>query len=116
MARRFRVGVLTGGGDAPGLNAVIRAVTKSLILEHNAEVLGFDDVYLRLIEQRMRPLLYQDASGILTRGGTIPGTNNLANPYRHCTRWYADVSSEVAIYYKTLGLDALVVIGGNGSM
>ncbi len=116
MARRFRVGVLTGGGDAPGLNAVIRAVTKSLILEHNAEVLGFEDGYLGLIEQRMRPLLYQDASGILTRGGTILGTNNLANPFSYYKRGYADVSSEVVKYYKTLGLDALVVIGGDGSM
>src|SRR5690625_7235425 len=64
----------------------------------------------------MRPLLYQDASGILTRGGTILGTNNLANPFSYYKRGYADVSSEVVKYYKTLGLDALVVIGGDGSM
>jgi ATP-dependent phosphofructokinase / diphosphate-dependent phosphofructokinase len=116
MAKGLRVGVLTGGGDAPGLNAVIRAVTKSLILEHNAEVIGFEDGFLGLIEHRMRVLSYQDVSGILTRGGTILGTNNKANPFSYYKRGYADVSSEVARYYKSLNLDALIVIGGDGSM
>jgi ATP-dependent phosphofructokinase / diphosphate-dependent phosphofructokinase len=116
MAKGLRVGVLTGGGDAPGFNAVIRAVTKSLILEHNAEVIGFEDGFLGLIEQRMRVLSYQDVSGILTRGGTILGTNNKANPFSYYKRGYADVSSEVVRYYKALNLDALVVIGGDGSM
>lgn len=116
MARGLRVGVLTGGGDAPGLNAVIRAVTKSLILEHNAEVIGFEDGYLGLIEQRMHVLGYQDVSGILTRGGTILGTNNKANPFSYYNRGYADVSSEVVKYYRALNLDSLVVIGGDGSM
>jgi ATP-dependent phosphofructokinase / diphosphate-dependent phosphofructokinase len=116
MAKQLRVGVLTGGGDAPGLNAVIRAVAKSLILQHNAEVIGFEDGFLGLIEQRMRVLSYQDVSGILTRGGTILGTNNKANPFSYYKRGYADVSSEVARYYRTLALDALVVIGGDGSM
>ncbi len=116
MARGLRVGVLTGGGDAPGLNAVIRAVTKSLILEHNAEVIGFEDGFLGLIEQRMRVLGYSDVSGILTRGGTILGTNNKANPFSYYDRGYADVSSEVVKYYRALNLDAIVVIGGDGSM
>ena len=71
MSRALRVGVLTGGGDAPGLNAVIRAVTKSLILQHNAEVLGFEEGFMGMIEKRVRPLSYRDVSGILTRGGTV---------------------------------------------
>ncbi len=116
MARALRVGVLTGGGDCPGLNAVIRAVTKSLILQHNAEVLGFEEGFLGLIEQRMRPLSYRDVSGILTRGGTILGTNNKANPFSYYKRGGADVSAEVKRYYRDLGLDAVVVIGGDGTM
>lgn len=116
MAKPLRVGLLTGGGDAPGLNAVIRAVTKSLILQHNAEVIGFEDGFLGLIEQRMRPLSYRDVSGILTRGGTILGTSNKANPFAYYKRGNADVSAEVIKYCRALGLDALVVIGGDGSM
>ena len=117
MSKSFRVGLLTGGGDCPGLNAVIRAVTKSLILQHNAEVLGFEDGFLGLIEQRMRPLSYQDVSGILTRGGTILGTSNKANPFSFFKRGGADVSPEVVKYCaRTLGLDAIVVIGGDGTM
>ncbi len=107
---------MTGGGDCPGLNAVIRAVTKSLIIQHNAEVLGFEDGWLGLIEQRMRPLTYRDVSGILTRGGTILGTSNIANPFAYHRRGGADVSAEVIRFTQDLGLDALVAIGGDGTM
>ena len=116
MSKPLRVGILTGGGDAPGLNAVIRAVTKSLIIQHNAEVIGFEDGFLGLIEQHARPLTYSDVSGILTRGGTILGTNNQANPFNYYRRGGADVSGEVVKYAKKIGLDALVVIGGDGTM
>jgi len=116
MARALRVGVLTGGGDAPGLNAVIRAVTKSLILQHNAEVLGFEEGFMGMIEKRVRPLSYRDVSGILTQGGTILGTNNKANPFGYYKRGGADVSAQVKRYYEDLGLDAVVAIGGDGSM
>ncbi|MEX0748229.1 MAG: ATP-dependent 6-phosphofructokinase [Rhodothermales bacterium] len=116
MAKTLRVGVLTGGGDCPGLNAVIRAVTKSLIIQHNAEVIGIEDGYQGLIEQRIMPLSYRDVSGILTRGGTILGTSNKANPFAYYKRGNADVSAEVKKYYKSIGLDAIVVIGGDGTM
>ena len=112
----LRVGILTGGGDCPGLNAVIRAVTKSLLLQHDAEVIGFEDGFMGLIERRARALSYADVSGILTRGGTILGTNNKANPFAYYKRGDADVSSNVVSYYKSLGLDALVAIGGDGTM
>ena len=72
MPDPLRVGLLTGGGDCPGLNAVIRAVTKSLILGERAEVVGFEDGFEGLIERRARPLSYRDVSGILTAGGTVP--------------------------------------------
>jgi len=116
MAKTLRVGVLTGGGDCPGLNAVIRAVTKSLIVQHNAEVIGFEDGWLGLIEQRTRPLSYRDVSGILTRGGTILGTSNIANPFSYHRRGGADVSAEVVRYVHDLRLDAIVSIGGDGTM
>ena len=76
----MRIGILTGGGDCPGLNAVIRAVTKSAVNVHGWEVWGIEDGYLGLIEDRMRPLDRQAVSNILTRGGTILGTSNKADP------------------------------------
>lgn len=116
MAKTLRVGVLTGGGDAPGLNAVIRAVTKSLIVQHEAEVIGIEDGFQGLIEQRIMPLSYRDVSGILTRGGTILGASNRANPFSYYKRGHADVSAEVKKYVRSIGLDAIVVIGGDGTM
>lgn len=116
MAKRLRVGLLTGGGDAPGLNAVIRSVTKSLILRHDAEVIGFEDGFLGLITQRIRQLSYEDVSGILTRGGTILGTNNKANPFKFYKRGGADVSAQVIAYARSLGLDGLIAVGGDGTM
>jgi ATP-dependent phosphofructokinase / diphosphate-dependent phosphofructokinase len=112
----MRVGILTGGGDCPGLNAVVRAATKSLMLEYNAEIVGVEDGFLGLIERRTRPLSYKDVSGILAQGGTILGTNNRANPFKFYGRGGADVSDEVMAYYHELGLDALVALGGDGTM
>ena len=75
-----RIGVLTGGGDCPGLNAVIRAVTKTAIWKHGLEVVGIEDGFQGLIEDRVRPLTSRDASGILTRGGTILGLEQPRQP------------------------------------
>jgi 6-phosphofructokinase 1 len=109
----MRVGVLTGGGDCPGLNAVIRAVTKSLINLCGAEVIGIEDGFLGLIERRVRPLGWDAVSGILAAGGTILGTSNTATPFA----WHGrDVSADVAGYVHELGLDALIAIGGDGTM
>src|SRR5690606_20000209 len=77
-----RIGILTGGGDCPGLNAVIRAVTKTAIYHHDIEVFGIEDGFLGLIENRIRKLTTEDVSNILTVGGTILGTSNKANPQR----------------------------------
>jgi 6-phosphofructokinase 1 len=112
----LRVGVLTGGGDCPGLNAVIRAVTKSLIEQHNAEVIGFEDGYEGLIEKDSRPISYRDVSGILTHGGTFLGASNKANPFDYDPRGGADVSAEVVSYCREIGLDAVIAIGGDGTM
>ena len=112
----MRVGILTGGGDCPGLNAVIRAVTKSLLHRCAAEVVGFADGFRGLIEDDARPLAWRDASGLLTAGGTVLGTSNKANPFQYWREDGADVSDRVVEVYGRRGLDALVVIGGDGTM
>jgi ATP-dependent phosphofructokinase / diphosphate-dependent phosphofructokinase len=117
MSRPQRVGILTGGGDSPGLNAVIRAVTKSVMLDAGAEVIGFIDGFAGMIEKQARPLSYRDVSGILTLGGTVLGTSNKANPFAYYARNNVDVSSDVVRYVREeLKLDAVVAIGGDGTM
>ena len=115
-----RIGILTGGGDCPGLNAVIRAVAKAG-LSGGIEVVGIEDGYLGLIENRLRPLQWVDVSNILTRGGTILGSCNKANPAKyHVPKgdgWeVVDVREQVAENARKAGLDAVVVIGGDGTM
>ena len=116
LESEMKIGILTGGGDCPGLNAVIRAVAKSLILQCDAQVIGFEDGFLGMIENKYRPLEYRDVSGILTDGGTILGTHNKANPFSYYKEEGADVSDRVMENYKELGLDGVVIIGGDGTM
>jgi phosphofructokinase-like protein len=118
-----RIGVLTGGGDCPGINAVLRAVTKTAIHQHDIEVVGIEDGFQGLIENRIRPLTWADVSGILTRGGTILGTNNRSNPLRYHV---GDDENGQPIFINAIDkccdtivsnkLDALIVIGGDGTM
>ncbi len=115
-----RIGLLTGGGDCPGLNAVIRAVAKAA-MGGGLEVVGIEDGYLGLIQNRMHVLSFQDVSGILTRGGTILGSSNKANPAKYAVpdgnKWVIkDVRDLVARHYREAGLDAMVAIGGDGTM
>ncbi|MCB9845370.1 MAG: 6-phosphofructokinase [Phycisphaeraceae bacterium] len=117
-----RIGVLTGGGDCPGLNAVIRAATKHALF-HGMEVLGIEDGFLGLIENRVRPLGYEDVSNILTLGGTILGSSNKADPKKYPTgvdakgqTVYSDMSETCLRHIEEHGIDALVVIGGDGTM
>ncbi len=115
------IAVMTGGGDCPGLNAVIRAVVKTAINKYGLEVWGVQDGYLGLIENRMERLGYNDVSNILTVGGTILGTSNVANPFRFAVRMgqrmqYKDVSSDCVRVLAERGIDALVCIGGDGTM
>ena len=118
-----RLGILTGGGDCPGLNAVIRAVAKTAILQYGIEVVGIEDGFQGLIEHRVRPLTVKDVSGILTRGGTILGSNNKCNPSRYCTGRtdtgepiWEDVTERCLTTIRRERLDALIVIGGDGTM
>ena len=116
-----RIGILTGGGDCPGLNAVIRAVAKAA-LGGGLEVIGIEDGYLGLIENRLRVLASADVSGILTAGGTILGSCNKANPADYTVpagdgTWVRrDVRDQVVKHCNAARLDALVAIGGDGTM
>lgn len=113
-----RIAILTAGGDCPGLNAAIRAVTKSSIINYGMETLGIKDGYLGLIENRFTPLTYNDVSGILTAGGTVLGSSNKSNPFKftYPSGKVKDVSSVVLENIRMMDLDALVCIGGDGTL
>ena len=104
-----RLGILTGGGDCPGLNAVIRAVTRRS-LDRGLEVVGLRDGWKGLLERNWHELGRQRISGILPRGGTILGTSR-TNPYK--VEGGADT---VVANLRELGLDALVAIGGEDTL
>lgn len=113
-----RIGVLTGGGDCPGLNAVIRAVVKSA-WNLGWKVVGIRDGFEGLIDTDKAFLLRpKDITGILHIGGTILGTTNRGNPFAQKTKngRTVDCSDQVVKNFQSLGLDALVVIGGDGSL
>ncbi len=116
-----RIGVLTGGGDCPGLNAVIRAVTKTALFRYHLEVFGIEDGFQGLIQNRLHPLTEHDVSNILTLGGTILGTNNRCDPKRYPVKTdgqteMRDVSDRVLEHIEHRHIDALIVIGGDGTM
>ncbi len=116
-----RIGVLTGGGDCPGLNAVIRSVTAHSILNHKIEVFGIRDGYSGLINKKLKKLSLEDVSGILPRGGTILGTSNRDNPFKYpadtneVEKKYIDVSERVIKTVEYNELDAIITIGGDGT-
>ncbi len=117
-----RIGVMTGGGDCPGLNAVIRAVVKSALTRHQVEVVGILDGYAGLVEGRTVPLGDADVSNILTRGGTILGTSNRADPFRYPERGadgsvtLADRSRDVLRVIERERLGGVVIVGGDGTL
>jgi len=111
----MHVGILTGGGDCPGLNAVIRTVTLAL-LRQGARVTGIERGFLGLLDRRVRPLDEAAVHGILAVGGTILGTHNRCDPFRYFGADGADVSDHAIAFARELGLDALVAIGGDGTM
>ena len=106
----MRIGVLTGGGDCPGLNAVIRAVTRKAINDHGDTVVGFYDAWDGILEKRSVELTVAGLAGVLPRGGTILGTRR-GSPFD-----YDDGPQRVKDNLAEMGVDALVVIGGNGSL
>jgi ATP-dependent phosphofructokinase / diphosphate-dependent phosphofructokinase len=121
MRRVRTIGILTGGGDCPGLNAVIRAVAKKAMLECGLRVVGIEDGYEGLIHKRGRLLGPADVSGILTLGGTILGASKISNPYQYAVRKgrgieFRDVSRRALAAARAWQLDALVCIGGDGTL
>ncbi len=122
-----RVAIMTGGGDCPGLNAVIRAVVQTGKLRYGWDILGVEDAFNGLVDLEYRSphgnqwLDLRSVRGILARGGTILGTSNRGDPFQyvvkdeHGTRT-EDRSAVVMENFRQLGLDALVSIGGDGSM
>ncbi|HEY6803349.1 MAG TPA: ATP-dependent 6-phosphofructokinase [Pyrinomonadaceae bacterium] len=115
------IGILTGGGDAPGLNAVIRAVVKTATCEHSMRVIGIEDGFEGLIgATRTRLLSASDVRGLLPRGGTILGTRNRGNfveRIRDGVKMSVESVYEEAISnMRVLGIDALVVLGGEGTL
>src|SRR5436190_2665638 len=106
----MRVGLLTGGGDCPGLNAVIRAVVRKCEREYGDELVGFLDGWKGLLERRTMPLDVERCRGILPRGGTILGSSR-TNPY--------EIEGGPAQVVETLraeGIDALIAIGGEDTL
>src|SRR5881296_2515855 len=119
MPRIGRIGVLTGGSDAAGLNAVIRAVVKCAF-NSGIEVVGLEDSFEGLIERdRSRVLTPRDVTGILRLGTTILGTTNRGNPFAYpvsTSEGMHDYSDRVVEMFHKMGLAALVVIGGDGTL
>lgn len=119
--KKKKIAILTGGGDCPGINAVIRAVAKKAMLEFGMDVIGIEDGYDGLIHNRCRKLGYDDVSGILTLGGTILGASKISNPYQYALQKgkaivFKDVSRKAIANFKKLGVDGLVCIGGDGTL
>ncbi|GFO61214.1 ATP-dependent 6-phosphofructokinase [Geomonas silvestris] len=116
-----RIGILTGGGDCPGLNGVIRGVVRSAV-RRGWEVIGIEDGFDGFLHQeKCRLLNLEDVRGILPRGGTILGTTNRGNPFsfpimREGKVELVDVSDEVVSRIEILGISALVVVGGDGTL
>lgn len=115
------IGIATGGGDAPGLNAVIRAAAKAAVLKYKWKVIGIPDGFDGLIwPEKSFELTLDRVSGILPRGGTILGTTNRGNPFHYKTQENGqevvrDISDDVIANSKKLGIDAIITIGGDGS-
>jgi len=121
MEKKRRIAILTGGGDCPGMNAIVRAVAKKAILDLGYEVVGIEDGYEGLIQDRHHILEYGDMSGIITLGGTILGTSNTANPYANPTKTdggfeFKDVSKSAIANISKMNVDCLVCVGGDGTL
>jgi len=121
MKKIRKLGILTGGGDCPGLNAVIRAVVHTASRDYGLEVCGIIDGYAGLIHKHVRKLELADVSGILPRGGTILGTSNRDNPFRYAVdaqgrkQEYCDVSAQALKTIEYNEIDVLLAVGGDGT-
>jgi ATP-dependent phosphofructokinase / diphosphate-dependent phosphofructokinase len=121
MKKIRKLGILTGGGDCPGLNAVIRAVVHAAQRQHGIKVCGIMDGYSGLIRRTVCELQLADVSGILPRGGTILGTSNRDNPFHYAPEGktdpgdYRDVSEQALKTIDDNEIDVLIAVGGDGT-
>ncbi|MFC1411713.1 6-phosphofructokinase [Streptacidiphilus sp. N1-12] len=106
----MRIGVLTSGGDCPGLNAVIRSVVHRGVVDHGDEIIGFEDGWKGLLEGQYRELTLDSVSGILAQGGTILGSTRVQPSHLR------DGVARARDYCKELGLDGIIPIGGEGTL
>ena len=117
-----KIGIITGGGDCSGLNAVINGITKAAVTKFGVEVVGFTKGFTGLINHNFRDLDLKAVSGILHEGGTILKSSNKDNLFNYPVRQkdgsieYKDISDEAVKNLKYLGVDALIVIGGDGTL
>ena len=122
MSEVKRIGILTSGGDCPGLNAVIRGISKPALGKFGLEVLGIEDGFEGFVEGRSMMLDDQSVSGILNIGGTILGTSNRADPFHYPVTKpngeidIVDISKQIVYQYEQWHLDALIALGGDGTM
>ncbi len=111
-----RLGILTAGGDCPGLNAAIRSVGKAALGTYAMEVVGIPDGFAGLIENRWRLLGMPDLSGILAQGGTLLRTSRVKpDKYELADGRVTDMTGAAAESYKNMALDCLVCLGGGGT-
>ncbi len=113
----LKIGILTAGGDCPGINAAIRGVGKTAIVKYGMKVIGISDGFTGMITKEYTELSEQNLSGILTLGGTILGTSR-EKPFKSSGKGKNEIKKPVLIkeHYEQMGLDCLVCIGGNGTL
>ena len=111
----MKIGILSAGGDCPGINATIRGVGKTAIIKYGMEVIGFTEGFRGLINKEYVHLTEKKLSGLLTEGGTILGTSREKPFKKQDNDNFDDKPEQIKLNYKELGLDALVCIGGNGT-
>ncbi|HYK05554.1 MAG TPA: ATP-dependent 6-phosphofructokinase, partial [Thermoanaerobaculia bacterium] len=113
-----RIGILTGGGDCPGLNAVIRAAVRTLIRDYDLQVVGIQLGFEGLLTKAIVPLTLESIRGILPKGGTLLRTTNRGNPFEYPLPGGGseDRSAEVLQNIRELGIDGIIAIGGDGTL
>lgn len=118
---KTRIGIMTGGGDCPGLNSAIRAIVKTAVNNYDYEVIGFKDGYKGLVFNNFMKLGPSDVSGLLDRGGTILGTTNNFDPFNVLVdhdgdRQYRDLSGRIGENLRMHGIECLIIIGGTSTI
>ncbi|HEX8619442.1 MAG TPA: ATP-dependent 6-phosphofructokinase [Thermoanaerobaculia bacterium] len=113
-----RIGILTGGGDCPGLNAVIRAAVRTLVRDHQLEAVGIQLGFEGLLTKSVVPLTLESIRGILPKGGTLLRTTNRGNPFEYPAPdgGTEDRSAQVVENIRELGIDGIIAIGGDGTL